>query len=163
VTLKNIKNAGSFTLPAVILSVIIALIVAVYLWKTTEPNTTNVTTTFPYNANCNLNLAPCVTNLPMGGQVQLSISPKPIPLVKPLHIQVKLTDIQADSVEVDFICIGMNMGFNRAQLKQKGSGQFEGDSMLPICIKRSMDWEARVLVSTEAGMLLIPFRFSTSR
>lgn len=160
---KNKKHIVRFILPVVILSIIILFIAAVYIEKSSSPQATGLRSTFPYDTHCDLHLAPCVTSLPTGGKVQLSISPKNIPLVKPLHLEVKLTDIQADSVEVDFVGLNMNMGFNRPQLNAKGAGQFEGNGMLPVCIRRSMDWEARVLVNTDNGLLVVPYRFTTSQ
>jgi len=64
-------------------------------------------------------------------------------------------------VEVDFIGIGMKMGFNRSKLQATGSNSFGGRGVLPVCIRDAMEWEAKVLVHTDKGVMAAPFRFIT--
>ncbi len=110
---------------------------------------------------CDLTKGPCSGRLPGGGRVRLSITPRPIPVVKPLAIEVDLEGIQADTVEVDFVGVNMNMGFNRPRLKPAGPGRFRGRGVLPVCVRRHMVWEARVLAHTPDGLAVVPFRFDT--
>jgi hypothetical protein len=53
----------------------------------------------------------------VGGEVSFSISPTDIPILRPLVLQVKTEGIEVLNVEVDFIGIGMEMGFNRSRLE----------------------------------------------
>ncbi len=57
----------------------------------------------------------------------------------------------------------MDMGFNRSVLKAKTQNHFEGEFIIPICINSRMEWEARVKLQTEEGVLMAPFRFYTTK
>ena len=90
-----------------------------------------------------------------------SINPHDIPLLKPLQLTVEMEGVHAIKVEVDFIGIGMDMGYNRSNLDRIDKSHFSGESILPVCAHSKMDWEARVLLYTEKGMIMVPFRFFT--
>lgn len=113
------------------------------------------------DSDCDLRAGPCRSDLPGGGSVSFAIKTPGIPLVKPLDLEVRLAGIEASKVEVDFIGIGMNMGFNRPRLDDQGDGVFTGSGMLPVCVRVAMEWEARVLLTTPRGLLAAPFRFIT--
>ena len=130
------------------------------LWPMINPQ---VVTTLPFDPGCDLQSGPCVTEMPNGERVTLSIEPRPIPLVEPLQFQVKLDGVEADKVFVDVQGLGMNMGINRPQLQQQSAEQFSGEGMLPVCIRNSMEWEVKVLMETEKGTIAVPFRFVTDR
>lgn len=111
--------------------------------------------------DCDLRACPCQSQLPGGGSVSFAIKTPGIPLVKPLDLEVRLTDVEASKVEVDFVGIDMNMGFNRPKLSAVGDGVFSGTGMLPVCVRVAMEWEARVLITTPRGLLVAPYRFIT--
>ncbi len=83
-------------------------------------------------------------------------------MVAPLQLAVRLQDIQANRVEVDFSGVEMNMGFNRVELNRDADG-FSGKAMLPVCVWDAMEWEAQVLIHTRDGLVSVPFRFVTVR
>ena len=114
------------------------------------------------NTECHLEGADCATTLPGGGEVELSISPKPVKAAEPMRLRVTVRGREVDSVDVDFVGLNMNMGFNRPHLDKTSAGVFSGDAILPVCTRRRMDWEARVLLETPKGVIMAPFRFSTS-
>ncbi len=113
----------------------------------------------PLDEACDLRAGPCVSALPDGTKISLAITPDDIPLVKPLTLKVTIDGVEAKNVEVDFIGLGMDMGFNRPKLKVNGSGDFDGTGMLPVCIRNAMEWEAKVLVTTDDGIIAAPYRF----
>ncbi|MCW8907985.1 MAG: hypothetical protein OQL28_12110 [Sedimenticola sp.] len=115
----------------------------------------------PLDSKCDLRAGPCTSALPGGGSVTFAIRTEGIPLVKPLDLEVRLAGMDASSVEVDFVGIGMNMGYNRPRLEAQGDGVYSGTGMLPVCVRAAMEWEARVLVKSERGLLAAPFRFIT--
>jgi hypothetical protein len=82
-------------------------------------------------------------------------------VVQPLQLQVELTGLEAKRVQVDFSGVDMNMGFNRPNLEHQGGGRFAGEARLPVCVRDAMEWEARVLIQTDAGLISAPFRFIT--
>ena len=111
-------------------------------------------------ASCDLNVRRCAVDLPAGGRVELSISPQPIPVVKPLQIDVRVTDINVHRVELDFSGRTMDMGPNRTLLAAVGEGIYRGSAMLPVCVTGRMDWQATLLVDTGRGRLAARFNFS---
>lgn len=113
--------------------------------------------------DCDLQQQACRRQLPGGGELVLEITPRPIPLVTPLKLQVKVTGREVQKVEVDFSGVTMNMGYNRPRLQQVGEGVFEGEGFLPVCIRQRMDWEAKVLLHAPGEVIAVPFRFETVR
>jgi hypothetical protein len=95
----------------------------------------------------------------------LEISPSSIPTVQPLQLQVRVQGpVPAVSrVAVDFTGVDMNMGFNRAELQSQGESIFAGKGMLPVCVRERMQWQARVLLETEDGLVSADYRFWTAR
>ncbi len=131
----------------------------------------------PVDNNCDLRKGRCTTVLASGGKVSFFIDPIDIPLLKPLKLSVELDGVDASKVEVDFVGIGMEMGYNRSLLsyKRNASGsvkRFVGKAILPVCSLTKMNWEARVLLhqedssgvspdSSDKSVHLIPYRFFT--
>ncbi|BAN35729.1 hypothetical protein SCD_n01918 [Sulfuricella denitrificans skB26] len=117
----------------------------------------------PLNAACDLHQGPCTTSLPGGGRLEFSLEPRPIPVLRPLRLQVRATGIKADSVEVDFAGVDMKMAFNRPRLVSGKEGLFTGEATLPVCVRNKMAWQATVLVEADGQRIAVPFRFETKR
>ncbi|WP_303908571.1 hypothetical protein [Thiohalomonas denitrificans] len=119
----------------------------------------------PLDPGCDLTETACSSRIPGGGEVRLSVTPRPIPVMEEIHIEVQIEGVEARSVEVDFAGIDMNMGFNRYRLASAGgeSADFGGTGVLPICIRDHMAWEATVMIHSDAGLIAAPFRFETVR
>ena len=113
-------------------------------------------------ADCDLNAGPCRTDIPGGGSLEFSISPHPVPALKPLTLEARISGIEARKVEVDFTGIDMKMGFNRPVLSPGNApGRFTGQGNLPVCITGTMTWQATVLVESGGRSIAVPFRFSS--
>lgn len=117
--------------------------------------------TLEWDTKCDLRSGSCKSQLPNGGVVQFEITPKNIPLLKPMTLDVTIAGAEVDSVEVDFAGVSMNMGFNRTRLEATEEGKFSGIITLPVCVRNRMDWEADVMLETDAGIIVAPFRFET--
>ena len=117
----------------------------------------------PVDPECDLRSGPCIGKFADGTEVSFSIEPKTIPLVKTLQLKAEVNGVSVQSAEVDFIGLNMDMGFNRSKLKSEGEGRFSGTGVLPVCIMTVMEWEARVLLQTDQGLIAAPFRFNTTR
>ena len=111
--------------------------------------------------NCDLHSGACSRPLPGGGEIRFSIEPKEIPLTRPLQLEVTVSGLAVDDVEIDFSGANMNMGYNRPHLKAVGQGVFRGEGLLPVCVRQRMLWNARVLLYTSDGILAVPFQFET--
>ena len=113
--------------------------------------------------SCDLRKGACRSDLPGGGKVTFSIAPNDIPILRPLRLDVTVEGVDASKTEVDFTGIGMDMGYNRPKLEAVGKGHFIGKAILPVCVRSRMDWEARVLLQTDHGLIMAPFRFYTQK
>ncbi len=107
-------------------------------------------------AACDLNAQPCAAELPGGGRVELSITPRPIPLLKPLQVNARLVGVAAEAIDIDFAGVAMDMGENRLRLVADGHGNFSATAMLPVCVSGRMTWQATLLIAGVAAR----FRFA---
>jgi hypothetical protein len=115
----------------------------------------------PVDPHCNLRAGPCVTTLEGGGRVRFGIEPRTIPLLEPLALQVQVEGLVPRQVVVDFSGVDMYMGFNRVTLVAEGAGRYGGTSRIPVCTREAMEWEAKVLLHDDHGIVAVPFRFIT--
>jgi hypothetical protein len=76
----------------------------------------------PLDRACDLTSGPCTARFPGGGVATLSVEPRGIPPIAPLHLSVELEGVDAGSVQVDFAGVDMDMGFNRPTLTGVGPG-----------------------------------------
>lgn len=116
---------------------------------------------YPFDPECNLKAGGCETLLKAGGRVKFQIAPNTIPLLKPLDLEVQVSGLEVGKVEVDFAGVDMNMGFNRNRLSASGAGRYTGQATLPVCVRKRMDWEAKVMLYTDEALITVPFRFET--
>lgn len=112
---------------------------------------------------CDLRAGPCVLGLPDGGRVALSVTPRELPPMVPLALEVSVTDSRAEAAWVDFVGVDMDMGFNRARLDPAGPGLFTGQGTIPVCVRDRMLWEAQVVLADGGTWYGAPFRFEVAR
>jgi len=144
-----------------IIAVLVLAILLVVSYKLKDLLKPDITATAVLDESCDLRKGVCTSELPGGGKVTFSINPNDIPILRPLTLQVITDGVEVSNVEVDFIGIGMEMGYNRPKLAVKEKGNFRGEAILPVCVRTKMDWEARVLLQTDHGLIMAPFRFYT--
>lgn len=112
---------------------------------------------------CDLQQRACPGRLPDGGRVQLSITPRPIPYLQALTVEVRSSGIEVRKVEIDFAGASMNMGYNRTQLAAAEDGRHTGEASLPVCVSGGMTWVATVLIETDRQRIAVPYRFDVGR
>jgi hypothetical protein len=112
-------------------------------------------------AGCDLHRRACAAQVPGGGRIELSIAPRPIPMVMPLQVEVTTAGLEASKVEVDFAGVDMNMGYNRPELAAAAPGRFASEAMLPVCVTGKMAWQATVIVESGRQRIAAPFRFNS--
>jgi len=117
----------------------------------------------PLDPECDLRQGACSASFGEGRTLRFALQPQHIPMLQPLTLEVEVAQLQPHRVEVDFAGVAMNMGFNRPQLHLQQEGRFAGKGTLPVCVLSQMEWEARVLLYTDQGILAAPFRFITYR
>ena len=111
---------------------------------------------------CNLHQETCTSELE-GRSVSLKISPHPIPIARPLGIEVSLDNIEAEKVELDISGMNMYMGYNRVPLTAtKQPGHYIGTSMLAFCTNKKMEWQITLMIHQKDGsQIQIPYRLDT--
>lgn len=147
----------------VIVAVLVLAVLILFSYKYKNLLEPSVITTAVLDKSCDLRLGACTSTLPSGEKISLSINPNNIPLQRPLSFHVKTEGINASDVEVDIIGIGMDMGFNRTKLLSDDKTNYHGNVILPICSNSRMDWEARILVKTKKGIIMVPYSFFTKK
>ena len=95
--------------------------------------------------------------------MRFEVAPKGIPLMKPLSLEVALDGIAVDGVQVDIKGLNMGMGLNRTRLAQSSPHVWRGNTLLPVCSKQVMKWEASVWLEVNGEVLAIPHQFETQR
>lgn len=141
-----------------ILGATIALIAGIKLWLSQRDTPT---VRVALQASCDLHRGACHSAIPDLGNIMLSITPRKIPLLRPLQIQVRIDFKDVRKLAIDFRGVDMNMGYNRFELKKSATGVYSGEAMLPVCTRTHMLWEARVLVQRTDSVVSIPYRFET--
>ncbi|GKT13035.1 MAG: hypothetical protein ISEC1_P2029 [Thiomicrorhabdus sp.] len=101
---------------------------------------------WPMKEECDLHYEACTSK--MGDStVSLKISPDPIPVAKPLGIELKLTNLEAEKIELDISGANMYMGYNRVTLTPTGEpGRYVGTSMLAFCTTSKMQWKVTLII-----------------
>lgn len=94
--------------------------------------------------------------------VTLRITPAEIPLMQTLRLIVDTGTLDAARVAVDIRGLNMEMGQNRTVLNRREDGLWIGETILPICSQRRMEWEAAVQLDGDVSIEL-PFLFATTR
>ena len=112
---------------------------------------------------CDLQQRACAATWPQGGRLEFSVTPRPIPLLQALRVEVTVSGVNPAKVEVDFAGESMNMGYNRSELAAIGRGRYAGETSLPVCVSGSMAWVATVLVEADRQRIAVPFRFDAGR
>lgn len=141
--------------------VLVLLVVAYY--KNQLAQQQNVVASALPDKTCTLQQSECRVRFANGQEVSFEISPRPIPLVSQLDLNVQVKGLDAKGVKVDFQGTTMNMGPNMVSLNSQSAGKFKGKGMLPVCVRNSMEWKAEVLVQTPDGTYSAPFIFVTSK
>ena len=111
--------------------------------------------------SCDLHKGSCKSVFADGSSVSLLISPNTIPLLQRLQLRVEVQGISAKKVEIDFTGYEIDLGYNRPELKALNKTTFIGDAFLPLCTLSEMDWSAKVLLHTDKGLMMAPYKFHT--
>ncbi len=124
-------------------------------------NTNQNIVQWPTDKNCDLHHTSCIAK--MGdAEVALKISPHPIPIARPLGIEVAIKNLQVQKMELDISGVNMYMGFNRVELRSINSNRFVGTSMLAFCTTQKMIWQVTLIIHQPDGnQIQIPYNLET--
>lgn len=113
--------------------------------------------------SCRLDRGACSMALPDGGRIEFALAPRPIHLLSPLQLEIRVSGSAVHPLEVDFSGVSTPMAFNRAYLIHAADGVYSAQTSLPICATGRMTWQATVLLQAGERQILAPFRFETER
>jgi len=135
-------------------------ITALLLQGCSKTDDSNITQ-WPISNTCDLHNSACESK--MGDAVvSLKISPHPIPIARPLGIEVHVKDLDVQSMELDISGVNMYMGYNRVELTKINKNRFVGTSMLAFCTNAKMDWQITLMIHQKDGtQIQIPYSLVT--
>lgn len=111
--------------------------------------------------SCNLHQASCTINLNDKQKITFSISPKHIPLMKPLVFEVMSENIHENSLNLKIYATNMNMGIHNFALKKIAPNRYKGTGVLPTCIVGDMVWNADIVSKGILDKKAARFTFKT--
>ena len=114
-------------------------------------------------ASCDLHVKSCAVNLDATHSLVFDISPKPIPLMKPLHFKVHAPTFSLSFIELKLFATNMNMGLHSFKLYPTQEGWYEGEGMLPTCVVGNMIWQANLIFNTATQSVGAIFYFQTDK
>lgn len=118
---------------------------------------------WPMVENCDLHQQTCHAQY-ANASASLTLNPQPIPIAKPLQVEVTLQNITTDKLKLDISGINMYMGYNRVVLQADANNpnQFKGQTMLAFCTNEVMYWQLTLLAYQADGQVTqIPFKLET--
>ncbi|MDD5391279.1 MAG: hypothetical protein PHD37_18230 [Gallionellaceae bacterium] len=113
--------------------------------------------------SCSISSETCAMPLPDGGRIEFVLGPRPVRLLSPLKLEIRVSGSNARAMEVDFTGVNTPMAFNRAYLIPSGNGVYGAQTSLPVCATGRMVWQATILLESGGRQILAPFRFETNR
>lgn len=114
-------------------------------------------------AGCDLNLHPCRAVFDGDRLIRLSLQPRTPRVAQPLHLRIDTAGFAADTVEVEFSGVDMNMGRISIEIPRNGEGSFAGEAALPACVRQRMSWHALVTARGPEGVHRATFMFEVNR
>ena len=115
------------------------------------------------DTGCQLHQQACSARLG-DRRVDLSLSPLPVPLLKPVALTATLDnmpDVQAATILIEGV--NMFMGFQHEVLSIEDGGQLSGSFSLAICSESVMHWQITLDIQTEDGIFRAVLPFTTER
>jgi len=117
---------------------------------------------WPTDKDCDLHHQSCTAHKD-DASVTLKISPHPIPIARPLGIEVETTNMNdIQKMELDISGVNMYMGFNRVELKPTSANRYVGTSMLAFCTTQKMIWQVTLMIhQADGSQIQLPYNLET--
>ncbi|MDX1347818.1 MAG: hypothetical protein R3189_06180 [Thiomicrorhabdus chilensis] len=140
---------------------ILAGLVALLSLTSCEQSDSGKVSQWPAVQDCDLHRESCRATMGKAS-VSLKISPHPIPIAKPLGIEVELQNLSAEKVELDISGVNMYMGYNRVTLTSTKPDHYVGTSMLAFCTNQTMQWQITLIIhQANDRQIQIPYYLET--
>jgi hypothetical protein len=102
-------------------------------------------------AECADPLSGCVFSH-RGATVRVRFSERPAPMAM-FELQIRAPG--ANRISAEFQMVGMDMGFNRYDLRPDGHGAFSAKVTLPVCVSGRRDWT--LYLDVDGSRYALPF------
>nr|CAA6830752.1 MAG: Unknown protein [uncultured Thiotrichaceae bacterium] len=128
-----------------------------------KPNSNFLTT----QAGCDLSYSTCVAKDQHGHEVSISLSPRPVPILKDVAVEVSIQGMEAIRVaQISIEGLNMYMGVQIIPLTLTDTGNFSEQKLtgvlkLPVCTSQKMDWKAALVVQTNTKEYRADYPFTT--
>ena len=113
--------------------------------------------------SCNLGEAACRYATPDGGMLLLDMSPRPVPLMRAVGFSVQAADTSLVPAYVEITGLNMEMGVNRVPLRRSADGAWVGETIIPVCSQRHMQWQAALFLQSAGKLYRLNEEFDTLR
>ncbi len=158
-----IRDRRLLIVGSLLLLTIVGLLGYQFVWR--GPDVTRL----PVVEDCQLNLEPCSSPLPMGGRVIFEINPRQPPAGETLHLKADFHGLEPNAVGVRFKGINMNMGHLEYLVHDlspvdtpDSSVTFIGQGGVFVCSIGLMQWLVLVKVQIGESTYEVPFNFETT-
>lgn len=114
-------------------------------------------------ANCFLQERACSAS-DQQVQLKLSLTPQPVPLMKPVQATLQLSGLSSvEAIELKIEGLNMYMGFQTVQLVKQTATDWQGSFSLPVCSESEMHWQVTASVDSAPQAYQARFKLVTQR
>ncbi len=114
-------------------------------------------------ADCDLHKRSCTITIQDGRTFELSITPKDIPLMKPLKFTIKSNNPNLEKLNLNIYATNMFMGDFNLPIKNLSNGNYEAIGTLPTCPVGDMKWNAEIRIEKLNETIGARFQFKTDK
>lgn len=111
--------------------------------------------------NCNLKESACQVTIQDGTLFELEVTPKAIPLMKPLTFTLKSPNQKLAGLKLHIYATNMMMGDYELPFTHMGNGVYKATGLLPTCPVGGMKWNADLEVEKINKVIGARFQFET--
>lgn len=108
--------------------------------------------------SCDLNAEACEAITPWG-KAQLTLSPRPVPVLKPIELTLRFALPVGAQGTVDLTGADMEMGTTTTELVRIDAQTLRSSLVIPVCLTGSMQWRLRVNLSNGPQVAGLDFAF----
>lgn len=109
-----------------------------------------------YLSDCDITKTGCrIIDADLEYKIMFEGQPSPL---KPFSVKVVTEKVQPESIEIEFLMQGMDMGFNHYAMELDGSA-WQTKVILPVCSLGSNEWILKVKVSGKDSIHLTQLKF----
>ena len=120
--------------------------------------TVPTSSSLPPTTGCDLNRERCTADTRWGA-LNLELSPRPLPVLNPIAIEVRFDRAYASEVSAQLDGVEMDMGLNLATLQRVDGQTLRGQLIIPVCLTGTMKWRLRLIIKDGAQEQNADFSF----